>query len=175
MGWIRSKDGRGSSVTIPRPAFPSGPHLRRLQHNTEAPKMQRFLTVILLTLLIGCSTIPQGVNPVEYRLKEASLNLEVVKEAIPAAGYSDEDEARLLEIVSRAQAAVDAALTARTAEGAIGVLETSLPALDRLVSNLEGDQRETGERVVATLRVTLTIMKNRERLKREFEDSPSNR
>lgn len=126
----------------------------------------RYLPILLL---VGCSIIPQGVDPFQYRLREAELNLQAVEQAVPVAGFTLEDQKVIMEISAKLHQLIDAAQLASTPQDAIGILETGLPALQMIVDNMaEGQTKVNAQRMVAVGNVTVMVLRNQEKLQDEF-------
>jgi len=121
-------------------------------------------------LLLGCSTIPQGADPVAYRLREAQLNVKTINASIPLAGYTAEDQQKLSEIFTKIDQILTTAQTVYKGGGdPLDTIEAAIPALNKIVDQIQSEKgRQDGQRLVATLNLTVQVLKNQETLKEEF-------
>jgi len=128
------------------------------------------LALWIPVIILACAQIPVGADPVAFRLKEASLNTETFKAAIPGAGYPKEDEARLIDVANKVEQALDAASVAYKGGGdPLDTLEATIPILQKMIDQIDSEQARTnGQRFVATLNVTVSVLKNQKLLKEEF-------
>jgi len=126
------------------------------------------LLVGFFIFIIGCSAVPIGADATKYRLREAQLNLNTVKAALPAAGYSDDDLIRLTRLADSIQHVLDEASKLDGAD-ALTLVQSAIPILSEAVNNLPNErQRQDGQRLLATLNLADTLIQNQRTLDAEF-------
>ena len=121
-------------------------------------------------VFMACAQIPTGADPVEFRLRESQLNVQTIKSTIPLAGYSEEDQAKLSEIFTKVDQVLTAAQTAYKGGGdPLDTIESAIPVLNKIVAQIDSEKgRQDGQRLVATLNLTVQVLKNQRTLEQEF-------
>lgn len=132
------------------------------------------LALFLPVLLIACATIPEGADPIAFRLKEAQLNVKTIQSTIPLAGYTEEDQARLTDLFTKIdEVLTDASTVYNAGENPLDAIEAAIPILNDIVAQIGSESaRRDGQRLVATLNVTVQVLKNQDALQQEFAPAP---
>ena len=132
-------------------------------------KILNIFMAAMLLFVIGCAAIPTGVDPIEFRLREAELNLNTVEAVLPAAGYTAADEADLRKMITEGRVLIDQVRVAAVGGFEVDV-DAGLNALQLIVDNLGDDKaRRDGNRIIATLRLANQLIENNRILKEEFQ------
>ena len=126
------------------------------------------IIIITSLLTIACSMLPQGADPVKYRIREAQLNLETIDKALPAAGFSVDDETRLHKLIAKLDAVLNSARDL-SSSSALDQLQASLPVLQAIADQIsDPNAKKQAARVIAVANVTISVLQNQAELQKEF-------
>lgn len=135
--------------------------------------MKRFAVLCLFAVLAACTTIPDGVDEFEYRMREAHLSLEELHKAVPTLGLPDGDVIVVDEYLGRIVAVMGDAIEAyRSAPDAAKVWAVVDSALGEIAKELddmeEGARRDNVMRALAIARLPASRARIRAKLDEEY-------
>lgn len=124
---------------------------------------------LLLSVLSACAIVPEGVDPVDFRLRELQLNIQSTQQSLPIAGSSVEDEQKLNELLTKLDEGLDKIIAISSADDRIAQLESLSSALTTIVDSLNDENAVVaGRRLIGLLNLYTQSLKNQQILNKEF-------